>query len=141
MATPEKVLDPEARIAKLLDDGNYELLLPRTDCGMVAATGLVKGNKVVVFASDPTIKGGALGIEGSQVIVQAYRAAMGAQVPVVGIWHLSHKLKGSCYLIRDWFVATVLSLLKIRNVNICNFIWYLNGNRIIGDTLNFAWLQ
>ena len=64
MATPEKVLDPEARIAKLLDDGNYELLLPRTNSGMVAATGLVKGNKVVVFASDPTIKGGALGIEG-----------------------------------------------------------------------------
>ena len=87
MATPEKVLDPEARIAKLLDDGNFELLLPRTDCGMVAATGLIKGNKVVVFASDPTIKGGALGIEGSQVIVQAYRAAMGAQVPIIGIWH------------------------------------------------------
>ena len=81
------LLDPEARIAKLLDSANYELLLPRTDCGMVAATGLIKGNKVVVFASDPTIKGGALGIEGSQVIVQAYRAAMGAQVPVIGIWH------------------------------------------------------
>ena len=81
------LLDPEARIAKLLDSPNYELLLPRTDCGMVAATGLIKGSKVVVFASDPTIKGGALGIEGSQVIVQAYRAAMGAQVPVIGIWH------------------------------------------------------
>jgi acetyl-CoA/propionyl-CoA carboxylase carboxyl transferase subunit len=54
---------------------------------MVAVTALVKGNKVVIFASDPTIKGGALGIEGSQVIVQAYRAAMGAQVPVIGIWH------------------------------------------------------
>ena len=72
MATPDSVLDPEARIAKLVDDGKYELLLARTNCGMVAATGLVKGNKVVVFASDPTIKGGALGIEGSQVIVQAY---------------------------------------------------------------------
>lgn len=87
MATPEKVLDPEARIAKLVDNGSYELLLPRTDSGMVAATGLIKGNKVVLFASDPTIKGGALGIEGSQVIVQAYRAAMGAQVPVIGLWH------------------------------------------------------
>ncbi len=80
-------LDPEARIARLADNGTYELLLPRTDCGMVAATALVKGNKVVLFASDPTIKGGALGIEGSQVIVQAYRAAMGAQSPIIGIWH------------------------------------------------------
>ena len=76
MATPKDSLDPEARIAKLVDKGSYELLVPRTDCGMVAATGLVKGNKVIIFASDPTIKGGALGIEGSQVIVQAYRSAM-----------------------------------------------------------------
>ena len=80
-------LDPESRIARLADNGAYELLIPRTDCGMVAATALVKGNKVVLFASDPTIKGGALGIEGSQVIVQAYRAAMGAQSPIIGIWH------------------------------------------------------
>jgi len=87
MTAPVNSLDPEIRIATLVDDSRYELLLPRTDCGMVAATGQVKGNKVVIFASDPTIKGGALGIEGSQVIVQAYRAAMGAQVPVVGIWH------------------------------------------------------
>ncbi|MSO16819.1 MAG: acyl-CoA carboxylase subunit beta, partial [Candidatus Planktophila sp.] len=87
MTPPVTSLDPEARIARLTDDGAFEFLLPRTDCGMIAATGLVKGNKVVVFASDPTIKGGALGIEGSQVIVQAYRAAMGAQVPVIGIWH------------------------------------------------------
>ena len=87
MTPPVTSPDPEARIARLTDSGAFELLLPRTDCGMVAATGLVKGNKVVVFASDPTIKGGALGIEGSQVIVQAYRAAMGAQVPVIGIWH------------------------------------------------------
>ena len=83
----EHILDPELRIAKLLDGGSYELLVPRTNCGMVAATGFVKRNKVVVFASDPTVKGGALGIEGSEVIVQAYRAAMGAQVPVIGIWH------------------------------------------------------
>ena len=72
MTPPVTSLDPEARIARLTDDGAFEFLLPRTDCGMVAATGLVKGNKVVVFASDPTIKGGALGIEGSQVIVQRW---------------------------------------------------------------------
>ena len=47
--------DPESRIARLLDDGKFEFLLPRTDCGMVAVTGDIKGNKVIVFASDPTI--------------------------------------------------------------------------------------
>ena len=79
--------DPESRIARLLDGGKFEFLVPRTDCGMVAVTGDIKGNKVVVFASDATIKSGALGVEGSKVIVTAYKAAMGAQVPIIGIWH------------------------------------------------------
>ena len=79
--------DPESRIARLLDGGKFEFLIPRTDCGMVAVSGDIKGNKVVVFASDATIKSGALGVEGSKVIVTAYKAAMGAQVPIIGIWH------------------------------------------------------
>ncbi|MEY4337473.1 MAG: hypothetical protein RL680_368 [Actinomycetota bacterium] len=88
MPTPQlDPRDPETRIARLLDDGKFEFLLPRTDCGMVAVTGDIKGNKVIVFASDPTIKSGALGVEGSKVIVSAYKVAMGAQVPIIGIWH------------------------------------------------------
>jgi acetyl-CoA/propionyl-CoA carboxylase carboxyl transferase subunit len=79
--------DPESRIARLLDEGKFEFLIPRTACGMVAVTGEIKGNKVIVFASDATIKSGALGVEGSKVIVTAYKAAMGAQVPIIGIWH------------------------------------------------------
>ena len=79
--------DPIARIQRLVDSGAFELLIPRTDCGMVAATGLVKNNKVIIFASDATKQGGALGAEGARVIVQAYKAAMGAQVPIIGIWH------------------------------------------------------
>jgi acetyl-CoA/propionyl-CoA carboxylase carboxyl transferase subunit len=54
---------------------------------MVAATGTIKGNKVVVFASDATSKSGALGIEGSNVILAAYREAMAYQLPIIGIWH------------------------------------------------------
>jgi acetyl-CoA/propionyl-CoA carboxylase carboxyl transferase subunit len=54
---------------------------------MIAATGLIKGNKVVVFASDATSKSGALGIEGSLVILAAYREAMAFQLPIIGIWH------------------------------------------------------
>lgn len=79
--------DPQARIARLVDDGKFEFLIPRTDCGMIAVTSSIKGNKVVIFASDATIKSGALGVDGSKVIVTAYKAAMGAQVPVIGIWH------------------------------------------------------
>ena len=79
--------DPEVRIKKLLDGDTFQFLLPRTDCGMIAATGTVKGNKVVVFASDATSKSGALGIEGSNVILAAYREAMAYQLPIIGIWH------------------------------------------------------
>lgn len=79
--------DPELRISRLVDDGKFEFLIPRTDCGMIAVTSFIKGNKVVIFASDATIKSGALGVDGSKVIVTAYKAAMGAQVPVIGIWH------------------------------------------------------
>ena len=79
--------DPIARIQRLVDNGAYELLIPRTDCGMVATTGVVKGNKVIIFASDATKQGGALGADGARVIVAAYIAAMAAQLPIIGIWH------------------------------------------------------
>jgi len=79
--------DPIARIKRLVDNGAHELLFPRTDCGMVAATGAVNGNKVIIFASDATKQGGALGADGARVIVAAYKAAMAAQLPIIGIWH------------------------------------------------------
>ncbi len=79
--------DPVQRIERLLDSGTCQLLTENNQCGMVAATGNVAGNKVIVFASDATVKSGALGIDGSKVIVSAYKEAMAAQLPIVGIWH------------------------------------------------------
>lgn len=79
--------DPELRIAKLLDPATFELLTARDQSGMIAARGKVKGSDVIVFASDPTVQGGALGPEGAKVIVEAYKLAMAKQLPVIGIWH------------------------------------------------------
>jgi acetyl-CoA/propionyl-CoA carboxylase carboxyl transferase subunit len=79
--------DPALRIAKLVDGGKFEYIVNPTDCGMVAATGLVKNYKVIIFASDATKQGGALGAEGARVIVAAYKAAMAEQLPIIGIWH------------------------------------------------------
>ena len=79
--------DPIARIQRLVDNGALELLIPRTDCGMVAATGVIKGNKVIIFASDATKQGGALGADGAHVIVAAYKTAMKENLPIIGIWH------------------------------------------------------
>jgi acetyl-CoA/propionyl-CoA carboxylase carboxyl transferase subunit len=56
--------DPQLRIARLLDPNTTQLITPRDESGMIAATGSIKGNKVIVFASDATIKSGALGVAG-----------------------------------------------------------------------------
>jgi len=79
--------DPQLRLARLLDPGSVQLISPVDKSGMLAATGLIKGNRVVVFASDATFQGGALGVDGAHVILTAYREAMAGQLPVIGIWH------------------------------------------------------
>ena len=79
--------DPELRIAKLLDDAHYQLITKRDQSGMLAASGKINGSEVIVFASDPTVQGGALGPEGAAVIVKAYEAAMSRSIPIIGIWH------------------------------------------------------
>ena len=64
-----------------------ELLSPLDASGMLAGIGTVGGASVVAFASDATIQGGAMGIEGCKVILRAYERALADEVPVVGIWH------------------------------------------------------
>ena len=63
--------DPVLRIEKLLDPGSCQQLTENNKCGMVAATGNVAGNKVIVFASDATVKSGALGIDGFRQVVES----------------------------------------------------------------------
>lgn len=79
--------NPNHRIAAFVDEGSVELLTPDDDSGMLAATGTVGGQPVVVFASDATIMGGAMGVAGCKVVVAAYERALADGVPVVGLWH------------------------------------------------------
>ena len=79
--------DPLHRIERLVDPGSVELLTPYDKSGMLAVTAQVVGNRVVIFASDATIQGGALGVDGARVIVRAYQSAMATQLPIIGIWH------------------------------------------------------
>jgi acetyl-CoA/propionyl-CoA carboxylase carboxyl transferase subunit len=78
---------PEARIRAFVDPGTCELLTPPDRSGMLAATGLVQGQRVVVFASDPAVQGGAMSSAGCQAVVTAYEKALAAQCPVIGLWH------------------------------------------------------
>lgn len=79
--------NPNHRLAAFLDDGSLELITPDDDSGMLAATGTVGGQPVVVFASDATIMGGAMGVAGCKVVVAAYERALADGLPVVGLWH------------------------------------------------------
>ena len=78
--------NPNHRIADFLDDGSVELITADDDSGMLAATGTVGGQPIVVFASDATIMGGAMGVAGCKVVVTAYERALADEVPVVGLW-------------------------------------------------------
>lgn len=79
--------NPNFRLAALLDEGSMTLLSPDDDSGMLAASGSINGSPVVAFCSDATVMGGAMGVAGCEVVVQAYRQAMVDRVPIIGIWH------------------------------------------------------
>lgn len=79
--------DPRTRLERLLDPGSCDLLTEPDASGVLAATGLVDGSPVVVFASDATIQGGAMGMDGCRRIVTAYERALADGVPVIGLWH------------------------------------------------------
>ncbi|HZI97859.1 MAG TPA: carboxyl transferase domain-containing protein [Actinomycetales bacterium] len=87
-ATAERDLrDPLLRLETLFDAGSVELLTERDDSGMLAAAGTVHGTCAVAFASDATIQGGAMGVDGCRVVLAAYEAALAEGVPVLGLWH------------------------------------------------------
>ena len=78
---------PLVRMPAFLDDYTMELITDVDDCGVIAATGAAHGTPVVVFCTDPTVQGGAMGIGGCKAILVAYRRALADGVPVIGLWH------------------------------------------------------
>ena len=79
--------NPRKRLEAFFDPGSLELITAEDTSGMLAAVGTVRGTKVVAFASDATIQGGAMGVDGCKVILVAYERALVDGVPVVGLWH------------------------------------------------------
>ncbi len=87
---PDRLEDPrhpEKRLRAFLDDGSVELLGPDDGSGMMAARGTLDGQRVVAFVSDATIMGGAMGVDGCRVVVDAYELALAESLPIVGLWH------------------------------------------------------
>lgn len=79
--------NPNFRLTALMDPGSLQLITDDDRSGMLAATGTINGSPVVAFCSDATVMGGAMGEQGCEVVVQAYRRALVDRVPIIGIWH------------------------------------------------------
>lgn len=79
--------NPNLRLAALFDEGSLELISPDDGSGMLAAIGTIDGSRTVAFCSDATVMGGAMGLDGCQVVVDAYARAMADQLPIIGVWH------------------------------------------------------
>jgi len=79
--------DPLLRLSRFFDDGSIELLHERDRSGVLAAGGTVNGVRTIAFATDGTVMGGAMGLEGCTHIVNAYDTAIEEQSAIVGIWH------------------------------------------------------
>ncbi|GAB2747443.1 acyl-CoA carboxylase subunit beta [Nocardioides pakistanensis] len=79
--------NPNHRLAALFDEGTLELISEDDGSGMLAGIGRINGAPAVSFCSDPTVMGGAMGVDGCKVVVRAYERALADQVPVIGLWH------------------------------------------------------
>ena len=71
------------RLDSLLD--GWEVV--ESVCGVLVASGTIRGTEVIAFATDPAVQGGALGVEGCGAIARATDLAVRRGVPVIGIWH------------------------------------------------------
>jgi acetyl-CoA/propionyl-CoA carboxylase carboxyl transferase subunit len=72
-----------ARLHSLLD-----LSSPHADvAGVVVMSGTVSGTPVIAFATDSSVQGGALGVDGCRAIADATDLAVRRGVPILGIWH------------------------------------------------------
>src|SRR5690606_15869018 len=63
--------EPEVRLAALLDPGSIVPLHPADTSGVQAVRGRIDGAKVIVYCTDATRQGGAMGFEGCRHIVDA----------------------------------------------------------------------
>jgi len=78
---------PVVRIGALVDEGTLAPLRPGDSSGAMAAHGRIDGARVVVYATDGSVMGGAMGSEGCRHIVEAIDTAIRLRCPVLGLWH------------------------------------------------------
>lgn len=79
--------EPVHRMSRLLDEGSLEVTWREDGVALVVGQGRIGGAEVVVYCTDATRKGGAIGVEECPPIVEAIDTAVRRGCPVIGIWH------------------------------------------------------
>jgi acetyl-CoA/propionyl-CoA carboxylase carboxyl transferase subunit len=87
---PPAIVDeraPSRRLESLCDAESIEPVGDWSGRGVEVVRGRVNGCPVVVFCTDATMMGGAIGAEDSRRIVYAIDLALAESRPVIGLWH------------------------------------------------------
>ncbi|MBB0996266.1 MULTISPECIES: acyl-CoA carboxylase subunit beta [Dietzia] len=79
--------DPVVRLENLFDPASLEFITEPDASGAMAARGLIDGEPTIAYATDATVMGGAMGLDGCRHIVHAIDVAIDEHLPVVGVWH------------------------------------------------------
>ena len=72
-------------LAELADPGSYRSRAPEA-AGVIAGDARICGQPVVIYATDPSVRGGALSHAGCELIAATIAAGCRRQIPVVGLW-------------------------------------------------------
>jgi acetyl-CoA/propionyl-CoA carboxylase carboxyl transferase subunit len=86
--------DPVHRMCQLLDSGSFEAIHRQEGSGVVVARGRIDGAGVVVYCTDGTRAGDAIGPADCPPIVEAIDLAVAENCPVVGMWHSARAQAG-----------------------------------------------
>lgn len=120
-----RVLDPrepEVRFAALLDPGSIVPLHRPDTSGVEAVRGRIDGAKVIVYCTDATRQGGAMGWEGCQRVVDAIDTAIRERIPVIGLFHSggARLAEGAASLdgIGNMFAAMVRASGKVPQISV-----------------------
>jgi len=79
--------DPVHRMSRLLDTDSLGLIHSYDGVGVAVARGRVNARPVIVYCTDASRMGGAIGVAECPLIVEAIDLAVRERCPVVGIWH------------------------------------------------------
>ena len=79
--------DPMLRMSQLLDPESARPMHTGDRVGVAVVRGRISGQPVIVYCTNGSRMGGAIGVDECPLIVDAIETAVRDQCPVIGIWH------------------------------------------------------